>query len=69
MKTKTILVLALLALLAVLFIQNTAIVRYHFLFWTVSLSQVILAPLLALIGFLTGFLVGVMGRRAIRSKP
>jgi uncharacterized integral membrane protein len=69
MKIKTILVLALLVLLAILFVQNTAVVRYQFLFWTISLSQVILAPLLALIGFLTGFLVGVMSRRATRSKP
>lgn len=69
MKTKTILVLALLALLALLFIQNTAVVRYQILFWSVSLSQVVLAPLLALLGFLAGFMVGAMGRRANRPKP
>jgi uncharacterized integral membrane protein len=69
MKTKTILVLVLLGLLAVLFMQNTAVVQYRFLFWTVSLSQVILAPVLALLGFLTGFIVGALGRRAKGPKP
>ena len=69
MKTKIILVLAVFALLAVLLAQNTGIVTYRLLFWTVSLSQVIIVPLVALIGFVLGFVIGAARRRMKGPKP
>ena len=58
MKTKIILVLILAALLFVLLIQNTAIITYRLYFWTISISQIILVPLVALAGFLLGYILG-----------
>lgn len=69
MKVKVILALALLALLVVLLAQNTQVVVFRIWFWTVSLSQVILVPLLVLAGFLLGFIVGTMGRRKKEAGP
>jgi len=69
MKAKIILVLALFALLAVLLAQNTGIVTYRLLFWTVSLSQVVIVPLVALAGFGLGFVVGTARRRMKGPKP
>lgn len=69
MKTKIILVLALLVLLAVLLAQNTGLVTYRLLFWTVSLSQVVIVPLVALAGFVLGFVVGTARRKRKGPKP
>ncbi|MGA2531845.1 MAG: LapA family protein [Candidatus Aminicenantales bacterium] len=69
MKTKIILVLAVFVLLAVLLAQNTGIVTYRLLFWTVSLSQVIIVPLVALVGFVLGFVIGAARRRMKGPKP
>jgi uncharacterized integral membrane protein len=69
MKTKIVLILVLVALLGVLLIQNTAIVTYRLFFWTVSLSQVVLVPIVAVIGFLAGWAVGSLRGRRKGSKP
>jgi uncharacterized integral membrane protein len=68
MRPKVIVGLVLLILLIVLVAQNTATVTYRFLLWSVSMSQVILFPLAALIGFLLGFIVGSMSRRQAVGK-
>ncbi len=62
MKVKVILVLALIALLAVLCLQNTEVVTYRLFFWTVSLSQMILVPFVAALGFLAGYIVGTAAK-------
>lgn len=62
MKTKIILVLILVALLAVIVFQNTQVVTYRMFFWTISVSQILLAPLLVLAGFLLGYLVAKVGK-------
>ena len=69
MKIKVIFVLVLIALLAVLLIQNTALVTFHVLFWTISMSQVVLVPFAALAGFLIGVVVGTMRHRRKRGTP
>lgn len=63
MKTKIILVAVVFVLLAVLLAQNTGIVTYRLLFWTVSLSQVVIVPLVALAGFVLGFVIGAARRK------
>lgn len=68
MRPKVIVGIVLAILLVVLVAQNTAVVTYRFLFWSVSMSQVILFPLAALIGFLLGFIVGRVSRRQAVGK-
>ena len=68
MRPKVIVGLVLLVLFVVVVAQNTATVTYRFLFWTLSMSQVILFPLAALIGFLLGFIVGSLSRRQAAGK-
>ncbi len=67
MKPKVIAALVLVALLVLVVAQNASVVTYRFLFWTMSISQVILFPLAALLGFLLGYIVGSLGRR--RASP
>jgi uncharacterized integral membrane protein len=61
MKPKTIIILVFIALLVVVLIQNTQIVTFSLLFWRVSVSEMILVPLVLLIGFVLGFLVAKKG--------
>ena len=63
MKPKVILALIILALAAVLLIQNTQVVTYRLYFWSVSVSQIILLPLAVLLGFIVGFLLAKMTGR------
>jgi len=68
MRPKIIVGIVLVILLVVFVVQNTAVVTYRFLFWSVSMSQVVLFPLAALVGFLLGFIVGSMSRRQTAGK-
>ena len=68
--TKKIVIVGVLAiLLAVLVAQNTQVVTYRFYFWTVTVSQVILAPLVAAAGFILGYLVATLKKRRKPAKP
>jgi len=62
MKAKIIPAVVLTALVAVLLFQNKEIVTFRIYFWTVSLSQVILVPILVLAGILIGYLLGTARR-------
>lgn len=57
MKPKIIIILVLVALFAILLIQNIQVVTYRLFFWKISVSQVILVPLAMLVGFIIGFIV------------
>ena len=57
MKPKTIVILVLVALFAIVLIQNTQVVTLRLLFWKVGMSQIILVPLTMVIGFILGYLV------------
>ncbi|PIQ85006.1 MAG: hypothetical protein COV74_10425 [Candidatus Omnitrophica bacterium CG11_big_fil_rev_8_21_14_0_20_45_26] len=54
-KFKLTLSLVLLGLFFIILIQNSNLVTYKFLFWEISISQIILLPIILLIGFLLGF--------------
>jgi len=58
MKPKVIGVLILGALFFIILLQNTQVVSLRLLFWKISMSQIILFPLVILIGFIIGFFVG-----------
>jgi uncharacterized integral membrane protein len=57
MRPKFIVVLVLIALLLIIFIQNTQVVTLRLFFWKVGMSQIILIPLTMAIGFVVGFVV------------
>lgn len=63
MKTKLILIAVLVALVAIVFLQNPGEVVYRVYFWKISLSQMILLPLTLLAGFFLGFLAANLRRR------
>ncbi len=63
MKVKIILVLVLVVLLGALFVQNTQVVTYRVYFWTISMSQMILVPIVAAVGFLIGYVLGTLRRK------
>jgi len=62
MKAKILIVAVLLALLAILLVQNTQEVIFRVYFWKISMSQVILVPLAVLVGFFFGYFAAKMGR-------
>jgi len=51
-------IFGLIIVFVLILIQNVGNVVFQFLFWQVSMSKVILAPLLMLIGGLIGFFIG-----------
>jgi uncharacterized integral membrane protein len=57
MKWKIILGLVILALIVILLVQNTQVVTFSIYFWKISISQVILVPIIMLIGMLLGVLL------------
>ncbi|TNF50036.1 LapA family protein [bacterium] len=61
MKIKHITLMILVVLGAVLFFQNTQVVSVKLLFWEVSMSGIIMFPLLVGIGFVFGYLVCKFG--------
>ena len=63
MKVKIVLILVLVILLVALFVQNTQIVTYRVYFWTISMSQMILVPFVAAVGFLIGYFLGTLRRK------
>jgi len=57
-KFKTFLAMIVGALLTILVVQNTDVVSLKFLVWEYSMSRIVLLPLVALFGFIIGFIVG-----------
>lgn len=62
MTPKWVVILILLVLVIILIVQNTQVIVYRFLFWQVGASQIILVPLVLLVGFIIGYLAGRRGR-------
>ena len=62
MKLKTIVTLIFGVLLVVVLLQNTQVVSVRFLFWKLSMSRIILLPLIISLGFIVGFFVGRKSR-------
>lgn len=62
MKAKTIAVFVMAGLVLIILLQNTKVISLRFFFWELSMSQVILLPLIMLAGFLAGFFVARLRR-------
>jgi uncharacterized integral membrane protein len=70
MKPKTIVLLVLIGLFLIVLIQNAQLVTLQLLFWKVDISQIVLVPSLALIGFILGYIVAtVAGKNRGKGKP
>ena len=68
MKTKTIIILVLIALFVIILIQNTQVVTLRLFFWKLGMSQIILIPLIMAIGFVVGFIVSKVIGNQRKSK-
>ncbi|MBU0467916.1 MAG: LapA family protein [Candidatus Omnitrophica bacterium] len=58
MKSKVIVGIILGVLLLIFLLQNTQVVSVRFLFWKLSMSRIILLPIVMFIGIAIGFFVG-----------
>ncbi len=58
MKPKSIILASLGLLCFIVFLQNTQVVSFRFLFWKLSMSRIILLPMVLACGFVIGFLFG-----------
>ncbi len=63
MKLKLIAALVISALVIILLVQNKQAVTYRLFFWQISISQIILVPLILIVGFILGFIVAKMRKR------
>jgi uncharacterized integral membrane protein len=64
LKPKVIIPLVLFILFVIIVLQNSQAVSLRLFFWKVSTSQIILTPVLVVLGFVVGFVVAkVTGKR------
>lgn len=67
---KVISALVLIVLFLILLFQNTQMVSVKIYFWEIAMSQIILIPLVLLIGFVAGYLVArFKGKPAKPKEP
>ena len=64
MNIKTIIIVILTALCVVFILQNTEMVGIEFLAWEITISRIILIPLLLFIGFVSGYIAASIKRRS-----
>ena len=67
-KIKTGILIVLAVVLAVIFLQNLADTPVQLLFWNVRLPLIVLLLIVAVAGFLIGWLIARMGRGRNRKK-
>jgi len=58
LQAKTTLIFILGAIFAIFVLQNTDVVEIRFLFWNVSMSRIILLPIIFGIGLISGYILG-----------
>ncbi len=68
MKARTIVILILVVLAAVIVIQNSGPAIFHLFFWPIYASQIILVVLVFAMGLGIGYLLGFRGRRPRAQK-
>ncbi len=57
MKPKTVVILVVSTLFLIILFQNTEVVSLRLLFWKISMSGIILLPLIMVVGFIIGYFV------------
>ncbi len=60
MKPKVIVILVLVVLFLIILAQNTHVITLNLLFWTISMSQIILIAFTLLGGFIIGYLTSLL---------
>lgn len=63
MKPKLFILLVVIILFLIFLIQNTQVVTLHLYFWKISMSQIILIPLVLILGFIVGYIVARFTRK------
>jgi len=63
MKHKLLILSIIIILFLIFLIQNTQVVTLHLYFWKISMSQIILIPLVLIIGFVIGYTVAIFNRK------
>ena len=63
MKPKLIAILVPIVLFLIILFQNTEVVTLKVLFWDISLSRILFIPLVALVGFVLGYLTAKVTRK------
>ena len=66
---KTIAIVVVMIFFLIFLFQNTSVMTLRLYFWEVSMSQIILVPLILVIGFACGFAVGKLTGRKKPEKP
>jgi putative membrane protein len=69
MRAKTVVIVVALILLLIVVLQNTQVVTLRFLFWNLTMSRVILLPLVGLIGLILGYAACQLGKKPGKEKP
>jgi uncharacterized integral membrane protein len=64
--TKLIIIAVLAVLVFVVLIQNTEVVSFQFLFWTLTMSRILMISFLLLVGLVIGYILGRMYDRPPR---
>lgn len=57
MKSKFLIIFIIITLVLIFLVQNAQVVTLHLYFWKISMSQIILIPLILIIGFIAGYIV------------
>ena len=65
---KFIIALIVAVLFLILLFQNTQVVRLNIFFWEISMSQIILIPLVLILGFVAGYVVARVRGKARRES-
>ena len=68
MKPKQIIILIISALLLVILLQNTQVINFNILFWTISMSQIVLMVLVMILSFALGYFTHHMVQRRKAAK-
>jgi uncharacterized integral membrane protein len=68
MKAKTVLIVAVIVLLAVLVIQNSALIPFRLLFWSAYMPVFIFVIGVFAVGFIIGYLAARLDRRKVAKK-
>jgi uncharacterized integral membrane protein len=69
MKPSQIALIALIALCLIVLIQNLQTASLRFLFWSISLPQLLLSMLTMLVGFAAGYITATLTRRKKAAPP
>jgi len=63
MKPKLLIILVIVVLFLIFLIQNTQVATLHLFFWKISMSLIILIPLVLIVGLIVGYILARFTRK------